>query len=85
MVVFWFVDDWGLTVLIKDNSFCVHQQNIHRLMIEIHKIFNNIINVYDLFDSSHDLNLESQQDLVIPSVNNVLNGKNSLRYFGSVL
>ena len=54
-------------------------------MIEIHKIFNNIINVYDLFDSSHDLNLESQQDLVIPSVNNVLNGKNSLRYFGSVL
>ena len=49
MVVFWFVDDdWGLTVLIKDNSFCVHQQNIHRLMIEIHKIFNNMIDVYKL-------------------------------------
>ena len=45
-------------------------------MIEIHKIFNNMIDVYnDFFDSSHDLNLESQQDLVIPSVNNVLNGK----------
>ena len=43
------------------------------------------INYNDFFDSSHDLNLESQQDLVIPSVNDVLIGKNSLRYFGSVL
>lgn len=43
------------------------------------------INYNDFFDSSHDLNLESQQNLVIPSVNNVLNGKNSLRYFGSVI
>ena len=28
---------------------------------------------------------QSQQDLVIPSVNSVLKGKNSLRYFGSVI
>ena len=38
-------------LLIKDNSICLHHQNIHRLMIEIYKIFNNMTDVYnDLFN-----------------------------------
>ena len=36
-------------LLIKDNSFCLHHQNIHRLMIEIYKIFNNMTDVYNDF------------------------------------
>ena len=44
-------------------------------------------NVYkDFFvRSSHDFSLRFQQDLIIPSVNSVFKGKNSLRYFGSVI
>ena len=38
-----------------------------------------------LFKSSHHFTLRSQQDLVIPSVNIVLKGNNSLRYFGFVI
>ena len=59
--------------LIKDNYFCVHHQNVHRLMIEIYKIFNNMTNVYNDFfvRSSHDFSLRSQQDLVISTINSV--------------
>ena len=34
--------------------------------------------------SSHDFSLWSQQNFVIPLINSILKGKNSLRYFGSV-
>ena len=29
-------------LLVKDRSFCIHNQNIHRLMIEIFKVLNNM-------------------------------------------
>ena len=45
-------------LLVMDKSFCIHHQNIQRLLIEI--------------------------CIVIPSVNSVLKGKNSLIYFGSL-
>ena len=51
-------------LLIKDNSFCVYHQNIHRLMIELHIIFNNMTG------------LRSQKNLGIPSLNTVLKRKN---------
>ena len=35
--------------------------------------------------SSYDFSLQSQQDLLISSLNSVLKGKNSLRYLGSVI
>ena len=38
-----------------------------------------------LFRSNRDFSLRSQQVLVITSINSVLKGKNSLRYFGSVI
>ena len=42
--------------------------------------------VYDFFvRSSYDFSLQSQQDLLISSLNSVLKGKNSLRYLGSVI
>ena len=60
-------------LLIKDNSFCVYHQNIHRLMIELYIIFNNMTS------------FRSQKDLGIPSLNKVLKRKNYVRYFGSVI
>ena len=36
-------------LLIKGTSFSVHHQDIHRLMIGIYKIFNNITDVYNDF------------------------------------
>ena len=45
------------------------------------------INVYNdlLTSSSHDISLQYQSDLIVPSVNSLLKGKNSLRYFGSII
>ena len=56
-------------------------------MIEIYKIVNNMSDIYSDFfvKSSHDFSLPSQQDIVIPLVNSFLKGKNSLRYFGSII
>ena len=74
-------------LLIKDRSFCIHHQNIQRLMVEIYKILNNFTNNVhnDLFiRKSHDISLRSQSDLIVPSVNSVYKGKNSLRYLGSI-
>ena len=38
-----------------------------------------------LIRSNHDFSFRSQQVLVITSVNSALKGKNSMRYFGSVI
>ena len=57
-------------------------------MIEIYKLFNNITdNIYSniFIRTSYNFNLMSQPDLLIPSVKSVLKGKNSLRYFGSLM
>ena len=74
-------------LLINDKSFSIHHQNIHKLMIEIYKKLNDIDNTYsDIFvRTSHSVNLRSKPDLLIPSVKSVLKGKNSLRYFGSLM
>ena len=71
-------------LLIKDSSFCFHHENIHSLMIEICKIFHNMTDVYNDFfvKNSHDFSLQSN---LFPSVNSVLKGRNSLRYFGSII
>ena len=69
-------------LLINDKSFSIHHQNIDKLMIEIYKVFNNITdNIYSniFIRTSHNFNLRSQPDLLIPSVKSVLKGKNSLQ------
>ena len=75
-------------LLINDKSFSIHHQNIHKLMIEIYKVFYNITdNTYSniFIRTSHNFNLRSQPDTLIPAVNSALKGKNSLRYFGSLM
>ena len=70
-----------------DKSFCIYHQNIQRLLIEIkslHDTFGNSLK--ELFVKREStISLLSKPESVIHSVNSILKGKNSLRYFGSVI
>ena len=71
-----------------DKSFCIHHQNIQRLLIEIYKALHDISrnSLKELFVKREStISLRSKPERVIPSINSVLKGKNSLRYFGSVI
>ena len=64
-------------------SFC-----IQRLLIVIYKAFHGIFgnSLTELFVKREStISLRSKSELAIPSVNSVAKGKNSLRYFGSVI
>ena len=71
-----------------DKSFCIHHQNIQIILIEIYKALHDISrkSLKELFVRREStISLRSKPELVIPSVNSVLKGKNSLKYFGSVI
>ena len=71
-----------------DKSFCIHHQNIQGLIIEIYKALHDIYGnkLKELFVKREStISLRSVPELVIPPVNFVLKGKNSSRYFGSVI
>ena len=75
-------------LLAMGKSFCIHHQNIQRLLIEIYKALHDISGnrLKELFVKREStISLRSKPELVIPSVNSILKGKNSLRYFGSVI
>ena len=84
-------NDYELTfneLLEKDGSFTVHHYNIQTLCIELYKVFNNLAESIfsDLFirnNSSYNTRLKS--DFVIPQINTVLKGSNSIRYYGPVI
>ena len=67
-------------LLSKCNSFSFHDQNIHRLAIEIYKVAN----VLSVGEFENLLDFKNQYTIHIPSVNTELKGKNSIRYFGAV-
>ena len=74
-------------LLAMDESFCIHHQNIQRLLIEINKALHDISgnSLKELFvKRERTIGLQSKPELVTPSMNSILKGKNSLRYFGSV-
>ena len=75
-------------LLAMDKSFCIHHQNIQRLLIEIYKALHDISgnSLKELFVKREStISLRSKPEPVIPSVNSVLKGKNSFRYFDSVI
>ena len=75
-------------LLAMDKSFCIHHQNIQRLLIEIYKALHDISgnSLKELFVKREStISLRSKPELVIPSMNSILKGKNSIRYFGSVI
>ena len=75
-------------LLAMGKSFCIHHQNIQRLLIEIYKALHDISGnrLKELFVKREStISLRSKPELVIPSVNSILKGKISLRYFGYVI
>ena len=69
-------------LLAMDKFFCIHDQSIRRLFTEIWKA---LLKEKLLVERESAISLRSKPKLVMPSVNSVLKGKNSLRYFGSVI
>ena len=65
-------------LLTMDKYFCIHHQNIQKLLIEIYKAIhisgNSLKELYIKREST--ISLRSKPELVIPSVNTVLKGKN---------
>ena len=75
-------------LLDMDKSFCIHHQNIQRLLIENFKALHDISgkSLKELLVKREStISLPSKPELVILSVNSVLKGKNFLRYFGSLM
>ena len=73
-------------LLKKDNSFKIHHKNIQPLAIELSKVKKGVVNpiLCDIFPlRSINYNLRSQTDISEKSVNTILFGLNSLRYFAS--
>ena len=75
-------------LLAMDKSFCIHHQNIQRLLIEIYKALHDISgnSLKELLvKRERTISLRSKPGLLIPSVNSILKSKNSVRYFGSII
>ena len=75
-------------LLAMDKSFCIHHQIIKRLLTEIYKALHNISgnSLKELLVKwVSTISLRSKPELVISSVNSILKGKNSIKYFGSVI
>ena len=75
-------------LLAMDKSFCIHYQNIQRLLNEIYEAHHDTSgnSLKEIFVKRVSIiSLWSKPELVIPYVNSILKGKNSLRYFGSVI
>ena len=75
-------------LLEKDGSFTIHYYNIQTLCIELYKVYNNLAHSIfsDLFKrNSNPYNRRLQSDFVIPRINAVLKGSNSIRYYGPVI
>ena len=74
-------------LLTMDKSFCIYHQNIQILLIEIKSLHDTSGNsLKELFVKREStISLLSKPKFVIYSVNSILKGKNSLRYFGSVI
>ena len=68
-------------LLLKDNSWSVHESNIHTLLIEIYKSINNLSppimkNFFDLKNTRYDL--RSKQLLKLPETNTSRYGTQAL-------
>ena len=75
-------------LLAMDKSFCIHHQNIQRLLIEIYKALHDISgnSLKELFVKNEStISLRSKPVLKIPSMNSVLEDKSCLRYFGFII
>ena len=76
-------------LLKKDSSHPIHHRNIQAMAIEMYKAKNKLGPLFleDIFklNNTNQYNLRENTDFVVPNVNTVHFGKDSLQYFGSVI
>ena len=76
-------------LLSFDKSFTVHERNIQKLATELYKCKHNLANVamQELFYNSANVrpNLRKAADFVVPRVNTVHKGDDSLRHLGPLI
>ena len=76
-------------LLIQGKTFTIHHQNIQSLAIEMYKPVNNLPGGNLFVRNNHNYNLRSRSEPAVPSINTakillVIQGQNSISYFGSV-
>ena len=81
-------DDYELPfdkLLEKDSSFTIHHCNIETLCTELYKVYHKTAQTIfsDLFVRNN--NTRAKSDFIIPQINTVLKGSNSIRYYGPVI
>ena len=72
---------WSISCAM-DKSFCIHHENIQRLLIEIYKAFHDIFanSLKEIFVKRESItSLRSKTEFVISSVDFVFKSKISLR------
>ena len=75
-------------LLITDKSFTIHHQKIQLLAIKIYKTIHKLLggNLGEFFvRNNHNYNLRSESQLLLPNLNTVFKGQQSISYFGSVI
>ena len=75
-------------LLLKDNSWNVHENNIHTLLIEIYKSINNLSPpimkyFFDMTNTRYDL--RSKQLLILPQTSTYRYGTKALCFKGSLI
>ena len=76
-------------LLIKDDTFTIHEQNIQNLAIEVFNALNDLstpdfLELFQLNESLYRLWSNGPQKFCIPNMNSVRFDKSSIRYFGPV-
>ena len=73
--------------LERDNSFSVHDCNIQQPAMEMYKVTHGLVSKATsvLFLQNNNMQTWSQSEFLVPQVNTVYFGQNSIRYLGPII
>ena len=76
-----------VSLLEKDNSLTVHGCNIQQLAMEIYKVAHGLASKTTsvLFLRNSNMQTQSQSELLVPQMNTIWFGQNSIRYLGPII
>ena len=76
-----------VSLLEKDNSLTVHGCNIQQLAMEIYKVAHGPASKTTsvLFLRNSNMQTQSQSELLVPQMNTIWFGQNSIRYLGLII
>ena len=76
-----------VSLLDGDNSCSVHDCNIQQLVMEMYKVTHGLASKATsvLFLRNNNMQNRSQSEFLVPQVNTVYFGQNSIRYLGPII